>query len=175
MLTASVTGRIENKTIKSFEPTIPRPRPRADRRSPLSGMTIRLATVDDAERVVVLMKSVQGVWQRGWRPDSVQRSIAAADGLAFVATNADAIIGFVSGHDLGFRGYLSELVVAERHQRTGVGSALLKAFERALADRHCRLVIADVYPPAAAFYAARGWKSSRAVLLARRLRAAKAP
>lgn len=111
------------------------------------------------------MQSIMGVWQPTWRPDSVQRSIAAADGLAFVAVEHGQILGFICGHDLGFRAYLSEFAVAEPRQRSGIGSALLGRFESALAQRGCQLVVADVYPPAEPFYRAHGWASPAAILL----------
>jgi ribosomal protein S18 acetylase RimI-like enzyme len=132
-------------------------------------MEIRTAVPEDALAVTALMKSVGGVWQDDWRSDSVARSIAAADGLALVAVDDGQVIGFLSGHDVGFRAYLGEFVISEDHQRAGIGSAMLKKLENSLAERNCGLAVADVYPPAAAFYRARGWEAPTAVLLARRL------
>jgi GNAT superfamily N-acetyltransferase len=130
---------------------------------------IRSATTADSGSVTDLLKSIGGVWQPAWRPDSVRRAILAADGLAFVAVEQEHVIGFICGHDLGFRAYLSEFVVAESHQRAGIGTALLRSFEEALSHRGCRLVIADVYPPAEPFYRALGWGAPAAVLLSHRL------
>jgi predicted N-acetyltransferase YhbS len=132
-------------------------------------VNIRPATPADSEAVTVLWKSTAGVWQPEWRSDSVRRAIAAADGLAFVAVEHARILGFICGHDLGFRAYLSEFAVAESHQRAGIGTALLQSFGSALAQRGCRLVVADVYPPAEPFYRARGWAAPGAVLLSHRL------
>jgi len=111
------------------------------------------------------LKSIEGVWQLDWRFDSVCRAISAADGLAFVAVEEGQVVGFICGHDLGFRAYLSEFVVAESHQRAGIGKALLRSLEEALSRRGCRLVVADVYPPAEPFYRALGWGAPSAVLL----------
>ena len=133
-------------------------------------MKIRSATVADSSAVTALLKSIAGVWQADWRSDSVGRSIAAADGLAFVAVETENdVIGFICGHDLGFRAYLSEFAVAESQQRTGIGTVLLRSVEEALAQRGCQLVIADVYPPAEPFYRGLGWGAPAAVLLAHRL------
>lgn len=131
-------------------------------------MKITPATTADSEAVTTLLKSIAGVWQPDWRPDSVHRSIVAAEGLAFVAVEREQIVGFICGHDLGFRAYLSEFAVAESHQRAGVGTALLRSFESALAQRGCRLVVADVYPPAEPFYRARGWGAPSSILLSHR-------
>ena len=130
---------------------------------------IRPATATDSSAVTDLLKSIGGVWQPDWRADSVHRAISAADGLAFVAVEQAHVIGFICGHDLGFRGYLSEFAVAESHQRAGIGTALLQALESALARRGCQLVIADVYPPAEPFYRTLGWGAPSAVLLSHRL------
>ena len=123
----------------------------------------------DSDSVTDLLKSIGGVWQPTWRSDCVHRAISAADGLAFVAVEEEHVIGFISGHDLGFRAYLSEFVVAESHQRAGIGTALLRSLEEALAQRGCRLVVADVYPPAEPFYRALGWGAPASVLLSHRL------
>jgi len=130
---------------------------------------IRSATAADSGPVTDLLQAVAGVWQPDWRPDCVHRSISAADGLAFVAVEEEHVVGFICGHDLGFRAYLSEFVVVESHQRTGIGTALWRSFEAALAQRGCRLVVADVYPPAEPFYRALGWGAPSAVLLSHRL------
>jgi predicted N-acetyltransferase YhbS len=139
------------------------------RRMSPSPVKIRTASAADSDAVTDLLKSIGGVWQPDWRSDSVRRSISAADGLAFVALEQERVIGFICGHDLGFRAYLSEFAVAESHQRAGIGTALLRSFEEALTQRGCRLVIADVYPPAEPFYRALGWGTPSAVLLSHRL------
>ncbi len=136
-------------------------------------MKIRPANATDSDAVTTLLKSIEGVWQAEWRPDCVHRAIAASDALAFAAVEGDPeterVIGFICGHDLGFRAYLSEFAVDESHQRTGIGTALLETLEGTLARRGCRLVVADVYPPAEPFYRARGWGAPNAVLLSHRL------
>jgi predicted N-acetyltransferase YhbS len=134
-----------------------------------SPLKIRPATSADSSAITQLLQSITGVWQADWRSDAVQRSIAAADGLAFVAVEHGQVLGFISGHDLGFRAYLSEFAVAESRQHAGIGTALLHSFESALAQRGCRLVVADVYPPAEPFYRKCGWATPAAMLLSHRL------
>lgn len=128
-------------------------------------VTIRPATADDAAAVRALLQSVAGAWQANWRDDAVDRAIASAAGLAFVAQGDDVIVGFACAHDIGFRAYLSELAVAESDQRTGIGTRLLRAIDDALAARGCAILVADVYPPAAKFYRKLGWSEPDAVLM----------
>lgn len=128
-------------------------------------LKIRPATITDSVAVTTLLRSVSGVWQTDWRSDAVERSIAAADGLAFVAVEQAQVIGFISAHDLGFRAYLSELVIAESRQRSGLGTALLREVESTLAKRGCQLIVADTYPPAEPFYRQCGWAAPSGILL----------
>ena len=131
-------------------------------------MEIRNANLSDIPSIEHLLRSVPGVWQPIWRDDVVERALRSANDLAYVAIEQD-IIGFGCAHDVGFRAYLSELVVAESWQRRGVGSALLGAVQRGVAERGCRLVVADIFPPAMPFYQAQGWDEPRAILLRREL------
>ena len=128
-------------------------------------MQIRVALSSDAAAVEALLRAVPGVWQPAWRSDVVTRAIEAAAGLAFVAAEGARVIGFACAHDTSFRAYLSELVVADASQWKGIGRALLSAIQQAIAARGCAVLVADVHPPAAAFYRALGWSEPRATLL----------
>jgi predicted N-acetyltransferase YhbS len=138
-------------------------------------MRILTARPSDVPAVQALLQSSPGVWQSAWRNDAVRRAVAAADGLAYIADEDGLLIGFACAHDVGFRAYLSELVVAESHQRQGVGPALLAAVERGLAERGCTLVVADVFPPAVPFYRRLHWREPRATLLCRDIGVDNAP
>jgi len=134
-------------------------------------MEIRRATLDDAPAIRRLLQSLSGVWQESWRPDAVEHAIEAAAGLALVAVREHSVVGFVCSHDVGFRAcfraYLSELVVSESEQRSGLGRQLLRQIETELAERGCSVLVADVYPPAEPFYRKLGWTPPAATLLRR--------
>jgi len=130
---------------------------------------IRLAGTGDIPRIEALMKSVAGFWDESWRPDVLQRALAPSESIALVHQEDDTIDGFVCGHDVGFRAYLSELVVSPASQRRGVGSRLIAELERRLSDRGCTVLIADVWRDAAPFYRSRGWAPPAVVLLRKRL------
>jgi ribosomal protein S18 acetylase RimI-like enzyme len=64
--------------------------------------------------------------------------------FTFVYVVEKEIVGFVCGHDLDFRGYLSELIVAKTCKGKGIGKQLVGHLESALVARGCRVLIADV-------------------------------
>jgi GNAT superfamily N-acetyltransferase len=115
------------------------------------------------------MKSVAGFWDESWRPDVLERALGSSETIALVHPEADTIDGFVCGHDVGFRAYLSEHVVSPASQGRGVGSQLIAELERRLADRGCSVLIADVWRDAEQFYRSRGWTPPAVVLLRKRL------
>jgi ribosomal protein S18 acetylase RimI-like enzyme len=126
---------------------------------------IRAATESDIPDTKSVMKSVPGLWHQDWRKDTLERAIRAADGLAFVWVDGGQILGFACAHDLGFRGYLSALVVAEEARGRGIGRQLVRHVERELAARGCALLISDVWKDAEGFYRALGWTSPDVILL----------
>jgi ribosomal protein S18 acetylase RimI-like enzyme len=81
----------------------------------------------------------------------------------------ELIDGFISAHDVGFRAYLSELVVSPAAKGQGIGSKLLQEMEQRLVARGCAVVIADVWRNAEAFYRSQGLPAPQVVLLRKRL------
>lgn len=83
----------------------------------------------------------------------------------FVAEDGNKIVGYSLGfiHDTFFANgsvaWLEEIMVDEKFRRTGVGSNLMKAFEKAAIDNNCRL-IALATRRAANFYSAIGYEES---------------
>jgi ribosomal protein S18 acetylase RimI-like enzyme len=130
---------------------------------------IRTASIADAPEIVSLMQSVPGFWRDDWRPDAVARGIAAAGDLAFVWEEDHELLGFVCAHDLGFRAYLSELVVAGKAQRRGIGKRVVEHVQTVLAERGCAVLVSDVWKDARGFYEALGWSPPDVVLLRKKL------
>ena len=126
---------------------------------------IREATLRDVPSIRSLMKSVPGLWQKSWREDVIERGINAAQGLAFVWEEGAEVLGFACAHDVGFRGYLSQLVLAEQARKRGIGRLLVETVQKKLSERGCGIIIADVFPDATHFYRALGWKKPAAMLL----------
>lgn len=130
---------------------------------------VRQALETDVPGIRALMESVPGFWHPEWRPDVLERAIDSANGLTFVSEEAGQIIGFACAHDVGFLGYLSSLVVAEAARGRGIGAALVRRVEHALAARGCAVLIGDVWKDALGFYQALGWSAPDVVLLRQRL------
>jgi ribosomal protein S18 acetylase RimI-like enzyme len=130
---------------------------------------IRSATREDVPAIKELMRTEPGFWQDAWRHDVVERGIESAGGLAFVWQEAGQVLGFVCAHDLGFRAYLSALVVSERARSRGIGKRLVQHVEESLHERGCAILIADVWRNAAGFYQSLGWSEPEAVLLRKKV------
>ena len=117
------------------------------------------------------MQTVPGFWQERWSDATIATAIESAHGLAFVWEDDFLIRGFVCAHDLGFRAYLSELVVDRSARRQGIATRLVRAVEEVLAGRGQQILIADVWREAEPFYRSLGWETPNAVLLRQRLKA----
>ncbi|MBN1263022.1 MAG: GNAT family N-acetyltransferase [Candidatus Pacebacteria bacterium] len=115
------------------------------------------------------MKSVRGFWDKSWRNNVIQSGIKASNGLSFVYEENGNILGFICAHDLGFRGYLSELIVASGKQHQGIGKKLLVKVESELNKRGCCVLISDVWKGAKRFYENSGWSEPDVVLLRKKL------
>jgi ribosomal protein S18 acetylase RimI-like enzyme len=130
---------------------------------------VRRALISDVPNIRALMQAVPGFWQPWWSDQTVADAVRSASGLAFVWEQDSSILGFVCAHDLGFRAYLSELVVNASVRHQGIGTRLVQTVEAALRDNHQQVLIADVWKHAERFYRSLGWDAPDAVLLRQRL------
>ncbi|MBU1344638.1 MAG: GNAT family N-acetyltransferase [Proteobacteria bacterium] len=117
---------------------------------------IRQATMQDITGISSLIRTEPGMWQDAWADNVINRALKSSNGLAFVWDNC-GILGFVCGHDVGFRGYLSELVVATHARRKGIGRQLVMHVQGELTKRGCHHVMADIWHGAEPFYESLGW------------------
>lgn len=103
---------------------------------------------------------------------SIDMKRAMNDGLFFVAQEADGVVGTVmAGYD-GHRGWLYSIAVHPGHRRRGMGEALVRHAEAALARRGCLKVNlqvvgsnADIVP----FYTAMGYEIEPHISLGKKL------
>jgi len=131
---------------------------------------IRKAEQSDVPVIKALMQSVPGFWQDSWREDVVERALSTSSGLAFVWDEAGQVLGFACAHDLGFRAYLSELIVSHRARGRGLGRQLVEHIHRELTARGCSILISDVWRDAEEFYRSLGWSESDVLLMRKRLK-----
>lgn len=68
---------------------------------------------------------------------AIDRKTSHDDGLFFVAVDNDVVIGTVMGGYDGHRGWVYSVAVSPDAQRRGIGTALMKHVELALAERGC--------------------------------------
>jgi predicted N-acetyltransferase YhbS len=126
---------------------------------------VRHAVTSDIPAIRALMQATPGFWQPWWSDKTIADAMGSENGLAFVWEDNSKILGFVCAHDLGFRAYLSELIVDTSMRNQGIGTLLVRTVEQALRDRHQRVLIADIWRDAEAFYRSLGWSAPDAVLL----------
>ena len=115
------------------------------------------------------MKSVKGFWDESWRKDVIETGIKSSNGLSFVYEEKGEILGFICAHDLGFRGYLSELIVSPKVQKRGIGKKLLHKVEKEFKRRGCKIIISDIWKNSVSFYEKLGWSKPDVILLRKRL------
>ena len=104
-------------------------------------MHIRPCTTRDRAGVIAL-------WERVFPDDPPHNApakvfdakLAVHDGMLFVATDADTVIGTaMAGYD-GHRGWLYAVVVLPGHRRRGIGAALVRHAVGALRKAGCTKV-----------------------------------
>jgi len=130
---------------------------------------IRKTKIEDIKNIRDLLKSETGMWDENWRKDVLELAIKSAEGLTFVFVEDGKIIGFVCAHDVGFRSYLSILVVDANFRNRCIGKKLVLKVERVLRARGCGILIADVWKNSIQFYEKLGWSEPDVKLLRVRL------
>jgi len=115
------------------------------------------------------MEAEVGFWQPHWSDATLLKGIDSAGSLAVVWEDDAGIVGFACAHDLGFRAYLSELVVAQEGRDRGIGKCLVEHIQAEVARPGCRVLIADVWRGAEPSYRSLGWEPPDVVLLRRKL------
>jgi ribosomal protein S18 acetylase RimI-like enzyme len=102
----------------------------------------------------------------------IDRKLAAADGLFFVAVSAGVVVGTVmAGYD-GHRGWIYLFAVHPDRRKQGIGSQLLSFAEGQLASRGCmkiNLQISGGNEQVQEFYEAGGYSVEERVSMGKRL------
>ena len=130
-------------------------------------------------QVVALWEKVFGYEAAHNKPSlSIDKKLAADDGLFFVAVAGDAVVGTImAGYD-GHRGWIYSVAVAPSHRRQGIGSSLVAHAERALTRQGCvkiNLQIMEGNESVAAFYAKLGYAVEKRISMANQFRQTSRP
>ena len=133
--------------------------------------------VDESHRldVIALWEKVFGYGTAHNRPGlAIDRKLAVRDGLFFVATRRNVLVGTIlAGYD-GHRGWLYSVAVDPAHRMSGIGTALVLHAERALAARGCmkiNLQILACNEPVVAFYRTLGYAVEPRISMGKRIAA----
>ena len=103
---------------------------------------------------------------------AIRNKLAVERDLFFVAAEGGAVVGTVLGGYDGHRGWVYSLAVGPQCRRRGVGSALVRRLEQALAARGCLKVNLQVRSSNArvvAFYEKLGYAVEPRVSMGKRL------
>jgi ribosomal protein S18 acetylase RimI-like enzyme len=130
---------------------------------------IRIMTSKDLPSIRKMMENENNFWHKEWTNDTLRKAFGVAQDLALVYEENSNIIGFVFGYNLGFRGYISALLIKKEYQKKGIGRALLNRIENNLEKKKCELIITDILPDAELFYKKLGWKKPYAKLYCKRI------
>jgi ribosomal protein S18 acetylase RimI-like enzyme len=136
-------------------------------------MEIRPYAESDEPAVVALWREVfPGEGGHNEPTRAIRDKLAYQRELFFVATLEGAVVGTVmAGYD-GHRGWIYRMAVSPRHQRQGIGAALIRHAEKELADRGCPKINLQVLASNAgvvAFYKKLGYHVEERVSMGKRL------
>lgn len=103
---------------------------------------------------------------------AIDRKLAVADGLFFVALVGEEVVGTtMAGYD-GHRGWIYSVAVAPAYRRMGIGSRLLFHAEKALVQLGCMKINLQVAPgngKVTAFYEALGYAVEERISMGKRI------
>ena len=103
---------------------------------------------------------------------TIRKKLAVERDLFFVAVAEGAVVGTVLGGYDGHRGWVYAVAVRPQHRRRGIGTALLRQLEAALAERGCLKVNLQVRASntgVVAFYGRLGYAVEERVSMGKRL------
>jgi len=133
---------------------------------------IRPFRPDETEAVVSLWEACD--LTRPWNDPrkDIERKLRVDPELFLVAVEDELVVGAVMAGYEGHRGWINYLAVEPGRRRQGLGSELMAAAERLLAERGCpkiNLQIRSENADVIAFYGALGYRRDDVVSLGKRL------
>ncbi len=108
-------------------------------------MQIREFRITDYEEVMHLWKDNGLIIRPGDEIDGIKVKLERDPDIFLVAEENHEIIGVVMGAWDGRRGWINHLAVKPSHQRSGIGTALLRELEKLLKAKGAKKVNAQIY------------------------------
>ena len=125
--------------------------------------------------VIALWETVFGYETAHNTPSlAIDKKLAVAEELFFVALRDEEVIGTVMGGYDGHRGWLYSVAVHPAHRREGLGAKLVRHAEDALIARGCmkiNLQIISANASVAAFYEALGYSIEPRISMGKKIEA----
>jgi ribosomal protein S18 acetylase RimI-like enzyme len=125
--------------------------------------------------VIALWETVFGYETAHNTPSlAIDKKLAVADELFFVALRDEEVIGTVMGGYDGHRGWLYSVAVHPAHRREGLGAKLVRHAENALIARGCmkiNLQIVSANASVAVFYEALGYSIEPRISMGKKIEA----
>ena len=136
-------------------------------------MQIRVFRESDESAVIELWRAVSPCTAPHHDPaTSIRKKLAVDPELFFVAEMDGAVVGTVMGGYDGHRGWIYSVAVRSAHRRQGIGTALMRRGEAALAERGClkiNLQVLTSNPAAVPFYETLGYCVEERISMGKRL------
>ena len=128
----------------------------------MSRIRIREFQITEYDKVYDLWKGAGLTIRPGDDLLGIRAKLQRDPDLFLVAEDSGRIVGCVLGAWDGRRGWVNHLAVEESHQRTGVGSSLIRELEKRLIRKGARKVNAQIYKAnvkSVAFFKAAGYET----------------
>ncbi len=108
-------------------------------------MDIREFVLGDYQAVVKLWREAGLVIRPGDDVEGIKLKLQRDPDLFLVAEEESRIVGVVMGAWDGRRGWINHLAVRTDHQRTGIGTTLVRELEKRLISKGAKKVNAQIY------------------------------
>jgi len=136
-------------------------------------LQIRVFRESDEKDVTELWRAVSPITAPHHDPaTSIRKKLAVDRELFFVAEVDGTVVGTVMGGYDGHRGWIYSVAVSSTHRRQGIGTALMRRVEAALAERGCpkiNLQVLTSNPEAVVFYEKLGYCVEERVSMGKKL------
>jgi len=129
-------------------------------------LLIRKFELDDAEAVVEILKlNNQYGFPEVEGPEAMKRVKACSAAVFLVCEVKGKVVGVVRGNYDGSRAIIHQLSVHPKHQKRGIGAALVKEIVKRFLERGAPTVSATILDESLGFWQKIGFRKTRVLLV----------